>query len=159
MHYIHSMNPRFQELARRQFDAKIQPFRALLNLQRPAKGWIRALREALGMTTREFATRLKVNQSSAVHLETAEAANAITLASLAKAAEALDGVLVYAIIPRKKVEETVRHRARQIADQLVGRVSSSMQLEAQGLEAAENQTQAERLADEILAKPPRGFWK
>ena len=111
------------------------------------------------MSTREFASRLHVNQSSALHLETAEAANAITLASLAKAAEALDGVLVYAIVPKTSVENTLRRRARYLAEKLVGQVSGSMELEAQGLRPEENRAQAERLVDELLEKPPRGFWK
>ena len=48
---------------------------------RPSRGWIRAIREALGMTTGQFAKRLGVHQPRVIELERGEASGNITIKS------------------------------------------------------------------------------
>lgn len=82
----------------------------------PVKGWISALRQALGMTAEQLGRRLGVKQSSVILLEQSEAKGSIELATLRRAAEALDCTLVYAFVPKKSLEETVRARAISSTD-------------------------------------------
>jgi predicted DNA-binding mobile mystery protein A len=153
------MKTKFSRIKMRQMDEKIRPWRALRNSPRPSQGWIKALREALGMTTTELAKRLKMSQPGVTFLEESEAANKITLETLSKAANALDSVLVYAVVPRQEIEKSVRDQARHLANEMIGRTSHSMNLEAQGLSEEKTKVQAEELAAELLAKRPRPFWK
>lgn len=62
---------------------------------------LRPLRLSLGLSTSDLAQRLNVCQSSIVRLEQSEERGAITLASLAKAAQALGAELVYALQPKQ----------------------------------------------------------
>lgn len=55
------------------------------------------------------------------------------MSTLHKAAEALDCDVVYAIIPRRPLEEIVDERARAIALRHLGDVARTMELEAQGI--------------------------
>jgi predicted DNA-binding mobile mystery protein A len=123
-----------------------------------AAGWIRVLRESLGLTAAAFARRLKIAQQNVVKLENSERAGAITLASLRRAAAALDADFVYAIIPRKSLRETISARARELAQERVAPIAHSMRLEAQGLANRELQDQIEELARD-LERRPRELWR
>jgi predicted DNA-binding mobile mystery protein A len=81
----------------------------------PVRGLIKAIREALGMTTAQLAKRLDVKQPSVVAIEQSEAKGTIELATLRRVAEALDCTLVYALVPNKPLEAAVRDGARVCA--------------------------------------------
>lgn len=66
----------------------------------PSKGWIRAIREALGMSLRQMASRLGTSAPGARKLEESEANGTISLKSLRRAAEALDCIIIYALVPK-----------------------------------------------------------
>src|SRR5438270_2316240 len=107
------MNPEFRTLRLGQLERGLQPFLAANETLRPPKGWIRAIREASGVTVREFAKRLRKAPSVAAHLEGSEAEYRITLGSLRNAADALGCKLVYALIPKKgSIQELAEERAR-----------------------------------------------
>ena len=125
------MQQQFRELRAQQIDKMVQPFRAQ-KLPRPPRGWIRALREGMGVTSGELARRLHTNRSLAPQQEKAEVEDRITLRSLRACADALDCDLVYAFVPRAaSIEETIAARARAAASHAVRRVEHSMALEGQ----------------------------
>jgi predicted DNA-binding mobile mystery protein A len=118
--------------ARQRLDERLLPLKPTNRFQAPPKGWIRAIREALGMTGLQLARRLNVTPQSVDALEKSEANGAIKIETLRRAAEALDCTIVYALVPNSALEETVRARARKIALHDLGRVAHTMKLEAQG---------------------------
>ena len=65
----------------------------------PVKGWIKAIRDSLGMTAAQLANRMGISQSTLTAMEKAEARGAIQLSSLRRAAEAMNCTLVYALVP------------------------------------------------------------
>jgi predicted DNA-binding mobile mystery protein A len=85
-----------QALARQNLDHRLSPLRKTGDLTRPPRGWIKAIREALGMTTAQLAERLGVSQPRVAQLEKSEAEDSITLRTLRRAAESLGCTLVYA---------------------------------------------------------------
>lgn len=97
----------------------------------PASGWVRALREALGMSTRQLAARMGVSPTSALDLERREAAGTLSLGQLRRAAAALDCELVYVLVPRQPLDQMVEARARALAAERVRGVTHAMRLEAQ----------------------------
>src|SRR6202158_1452224 len=101
---------------------------------RPSRGWIRAIREALGMTTGQLAKRLGGHQPRVIELEEGEATGNITVKSLERAAEALGCRLVSAFVPEEPLADTIRKRASVIAGQQLASVEQTMRLEAQGVE-------------------------
>ena len=90
-----------KELRLAQMDAVLQDAASHPLPPRPPAGWLRAIREALGMTSGVLAERLGVTASGARKLEQAEAVDAITLGTLRRVAEALDCDLQYALVPRR----------------------------------------------------------
>ena len=145
------------EMARKQLDKRFRTIRSLNDFARPPKGWVRAVRDALGMTTAQLGERLQVSQSRASGIERAEADESITLATLRRAAEALDCTLVYALVPRQSLEESVMQRARERADMKLARIDHTMRLENQAVDHEELNSAREQLA-RSLAENPRRLW-
>src|SRR5712691_1636902 len=97
----------------------------------PRSGWVRAVRDALGMSAAEVGRRMGVSHVSVLELERNESKGTARLDTLRRAAEALDCTLVYAFIPRQGLEATVRARAEELADEDLRHVEQSMSLEDQ----------------------------
>ena len=70
------MKPKYKQIARRQLDATLAKFGEAGSVQLPAKGWIRAVREALGMSGTQLARRLQVSQPRVFKLEQGEPSGA-----------------------------------------------------------------------------------
>src|ERR1700693_703204 len=101
--------------SRRQLDRRFRTLRPARRYATPVRGWIKAIREALGMSTAQLAQRLRIKQPSLVQLEQSEAKGTIELATLRRVAAALDCTLVYALVPNKPLDKMVRDRARTFA--------------------------------------------
>jgi predicted DNA-binding mobile mystery protein A len=112
----------------------------------PAGGWIRAVREALGMSATQFAERLGVARQTAQEQEQNEIDGSIGLSTLRRAAEALDCQLVYAFVPKTSLDESVQAQARKVAMAELSRVDQTMLLEGQRVEGSEAE---ERLAERV----------
>ena len=141
--------------SRSQLDERFRELGSAKRYTPPVRGWIKALREALGMSTAQLAKRLGIRQPSLVALEQSEAKGSIELATLRRVAEALDCTLVYALVPNKPLETTLRDRARAFARRRRGPVEHSMLLEDQKVTAKD----AEARLDEIVRETnPRLFW-
>jgi predicted DNA-binding mobile mystery protein A len=141
--------------SRSNLDQRMKRFGEVRRFTPPVRGWIKAVREALGMTTAQLAKRLKVKQPTVVRLEQSEAKGTIELATLRRVAAALDCTLVYAFVPNKPLERIVRDRARLFARRRREPVEHSMLLEDQSVKAKET----EKGLDEIVRETnPRLFW-
>jgi predicted DNA-binding mobile mystery protein A len=145
-------------LARRNLDRRLAALRKTNDLARPPRGWIRAIREALGMTTAQLAARTGVSQSRIPRIEKGEVADAITLKTLRAIAEGLDCQLVYALVPNDELEKMVRSRVAVVADQQLARTHQTMRLENQALSQRDLDAERARLFREILEGDPRRLW-
>jgi predicted DNA-binding mobile mystery protein A len=141
--------------SRSQLDERFRELGPAKRYAPPVRGWIKALREALGMSTAQLAKRLGIKQPSLVALEQSEAKGTIELATLRRVAEALDCTLVYALVPNKPLETTVRDRARAFARRRRGPVEHSMLLEDQSVTAKNDEA---RLDEIVRETNPRLFW-
>jgi predicted DNA-binding mobile mystery protein A len=134
--------------------AKLKPLTQ--EAARPPRGWIRAIREALGMTTGQLAKRLGVHQPRVIELEYGEGTGNITVKSLERAAQALGCRLVYVLVPEEPLAETIRRRASTVAERQLASVEQTMRLEAQGVnDTAQRQKARQRLVEKLLHRPAR----
>jgi len=142
--------------ARLRLDARLQNARSC-EIPLPHRGWIRAIREALGMSTVELAKRMRVSQQSVVSLEQSEKRATIKIDTLARAAAAMDCDLVYAIVPRTSLEEQVQARSHKKARQLLATVAHHSRLENQAVTDADLATQIDEIAADLVDRP--GLWR
>jgi predicted DNA-binding mobile mystery protein A len=122
-----------KHIARRRLDDRLRELRPIERFQAPPKGWVRAIRDVLGMPGAALGRRLGVSPQAVDRLEKSEAAGSVSLTTLRRAAAALDCTLVYALVPNTSLEETVSTQARKIALRDLTRVSQTMKLEAQDI--------------------------
>jgi len=153
------MRRKYNLIARQQLDNTLSGYASLKQSSLPVKGWIRAIREALGMSGKQLANRLNVSQPRIPRLEQDELSGVVSLKTMRQAAEAMDCVFVYAIVPRSTLEETVRAQARKVAESRTQRVSHSMLLEAQNLSSEEQRVSIEAAIEELVREMPKDLWK
>jgi predicted DNA-binding mobile mystery protein A len=136
--------------SRRSLDRQLGAYRPLSAQPRPVLGWIRAVRDALGMSGADLAERLRIRQSSIVTMERSETAETIQLDTLRRAAAAMDCTLVYALVPNGSLDEIVRRRARSVAERQIAATDQSMRLEAQTPPDELREDLIEELAEQLI---------
>lgn len=142
--------------ARRSLDRTLAPFRKAPRSP-PTRGWIRALRDALGMTAEQLGERMGVSQPSVQRLEQSEADGTIQLSSLRRAAAALDCEVVYALVPRRTLKETYEAAATRVARRELGLIGHTMALEDQAVSDEDDEERLRRFIVEEL--DPRDLWR
>ena len=148
-----------KQIIRDQYRSKINQAIDFNTISRPKEGWIRTLRKALGMSSPQLAKRLVISKSQASQMERMEVEDRITLKQLRRVAGAFDCDLVYAIVPRKPVEDMIDDRARLKAQQLVSKTDVQMKLEAQQLSNEQLQKQVAIEAERLAREMPRDLWE
>jgi predicted DNA-binding mobile mystery protein A len=141
------------EKARQALDRRLASLRPVDRFDRPPRGWVRAIRDALGMSTTQLGRRLGIDRSNVVRLEQSEMNDTIGLGTLRRAAEALDCTLVYALVPNSSLEAAVAAQARRVAAAELASVEHTMLLEAQELDDESRDTRVEDYAAGLVDDP------
>jgi predicted DNA-binding mobile mystery protein A len=141
---------------RQHLEARFQDMRPVARFAPPMRGWIRAIREALGMSSAQLARRLKVKQPTVVALEQSELKGTIQLATLRRVAEAMNCTLVYALVPNGSLDAIVRDQALKTARRRLAAIEHSMLLEDQGVTDKDVEACVDALARELH---PRALWE
>jgi predicted DNA-binding mobile mystery protein A len=152
------MIKQFRDLQLQQMDALLKTWKATQLSVRPKSGWVRAIRESLGMSAAAFARRLGMTPVGVRKLESAEASDAITLASLRKLAQALDCELQYALVPRTSLVQQVKNRAETVARERLRPIAHSMALEDQAVQEPQNKLQLELAIKDLIEGSRRELW-
>lgn len=153
------MQSKHRRIMREQLDATFKKLNDIRTSQPPVKGWLRSIREALGMSGKQMGERMGVSQPRIVQMEKDEISGAITLKSMRQAAEAMDCVFVYSVVPRASLEETIRNQAQKVAEKRFSRTSHTMLLENQQVSSEERQKMLQSKVDDLVRDMPRDFWR
>lgn len=143
---------------RTSLDEKLRAFSDTKGLINPKAGWVRAVREALGMTTAQLAERMGIQQSGVTLLEQREVAKKVSLETLQRAAHAMNCELVYALVPKDSLEKIVDDQAAKSAKEILKRTVHTMDLELQGAGQAETKLHHDELVTELKNKLDRRLW-
>ena len=143
-------------VARRVLDDRFERIGPLLREPRPHRGWVRAIRDALGMSGAELAARMGVTQSTVADIERSESTHTVKLETLERAADALGCNVVYYLVPRTTLDVAVRDRALAKAAEHLDRVAHHSRLEDQELTPDAQRAQLDRFAAGLIDR--RGLW-
>ena len=147
-----------KKLIREQLGVSLERFNALRGVSPPRKGWIRAIRDALGMTAKQLADRLGVAQQAVSRIERDELRGAVSIKTMRRVAESLDCVFVFGFVPKTSLEDTLRARARRVARRRLAQASHTMALEAQSVSAHENEKIFHGMVDDLLESVSSDLW-
>jgi predicted DNA-binding mobile mystery protein A len=124
----------------------------------PKTGWVRAIRQALGISQSQIAARAGGSRATVQHWERAEARRRITLHSLDRIAHAMGCQVALAIVPKGGSLEDVRRRqALKRAEQLLKEKRQAASKDA--LRPRELERRKERLAAKLLRGSRRKLWR
>lgn len=142
-----------------QLDSTLKKFNSVKHLFPPRNGWIKAIRSALGMSSKQLAKRLGVSTQRMSFLEHNETTGAVTIETMRKAAEQLDCFFVYGIVPKQTLKNIVIKRATHIAKKIIKQSSQTMLLEQQNISKQEEKKMLKDKVEELTSKIPSYLWE
>ena len=132
----------------RALDKKTSDLKSAKNIVPQSSGWIKTVREAIGMTVSQLAARLGVTQPRITKMEFNE--DNLKLSTMKKAAEAMNCEFVYYFKPRTTFQNLVDEQAQKKAAEVLKTVNVNMALENQ--EIAEDEAVKDFASDLINTK-------
>ncbi|MEK6547463.1 MAG: helix-turn-helix domain-containing protein [Bacteroidota bacterium] len=149
-----------KNLSYHQLDDQIHAFVNGQRQDRIPTGWIHATRTAIGMTLKQLASRLGLSVPAVKKFEQREQAEAISLASLRKLAQAMDMDLVYYFKPKSSsVEAMMDARVEMKAKELMNLSHQAMLLENQPTDKKNQVRELNRLIAEIRRQKLSSLWE
>ncbi len=145
-------------LIREQLQVPIDRLYLLLDIQVPHKGWIRSIRNALGMSGRQLAKRIGITKQRVSFIEKQEIDGSVTFNTMKKTAESLNCVFVYALVPHDNLEEIVHTQAKLVASERLSRASHTMSLEGQALSEDESEKILSTMIKDLVDNHPSNLW-
>lgn len=142
-----------------QLNEKINQLNGLQHVIIPPIGWIKALRNGIGMSMEQLGKKLSITKQGVMDIEKREKEGAITIKSMKEIAMAMDMQFVYGFIPNAgSLEQMLETRAIEIATKIVERTSTTMKLEDQANSRKRIEKAIKERASEIINKTPKILW-
>jgi len=145
-------------MAIQQLDRQLAELKPLKSIQLPLRGWLRAIRDAFGMSGPQMAGRMSVTKQRISLMEKAEVNGSATLNSMRQAAEALDCVFVYAVLPRDSLQATLERQARKLVQREQAYTAHTMLLEGQLPSGEERREAMDAAVTDIIRRLPKQLW-
>lgn len=158
MKLIGIMKNQFRDLKLHQMDDLLAHWASVRLSPCPKSGWVKSIREALGMSATALARRLGMTHAGVRKLELAEATDVITIASLRKLAAALDCELHYALVPRTNLTQQIKERVAAMVSERMYPMQHTMALEDQAVQSSINKLQFDLLANQLIEGSRRDLW-
>lgn len=125
----------------------------------PPIGWIKAIRNGIGMSMEQLGKKLSITKQGVMDIEKREKEGAITIKSMQEIAKAIEMKFVYGFVPDAgSLEQMIETRALEMATKIVQRTSNTMKLEDQENSKERIEKAIKERAAEIINKTPKILW-
>ena len=150
---------RNDKLQFQQLNEKMDQLTGLQHVIVPPIGWIRAIRNGIGMSMEQLGRKLSITKQGVMDIEKREMEGAITIKAMQEIAKAMDTKFVYGFVPNTgSLEQMIETRALEIAKTIVQRTSTTMKLEDQVNSKERIEKAIKERATEIINKTPKILW-
>ncbi len=150
---------RNNKLQFQQLNEKLNQLTGLQHVIIPPIGWIKALRNGIGMSMEQLGNKLSITKQGVMDIEKREKEGAITIKSMKEIAKAMDMQFVYGFVPNEgSLEQMIETRALEIATKIVERTFTTMKLEDQANSRKRIENAIKERATEIINKTPKILW-
>jgi predicted DNA-binding mobile mystery protein A len=150
---------RNNKLQLQQLNEKLAQLTDLQHVIVPPIGWIKAIRNGIGMSMEQLGKKLSITKQGVMDIEKREKEGAITIKSMQEIAKAMDMKLVYGFIPNEgDLEQMIETRAIEMAKKIVARTSNTMKLEDQANSKERIEKAIKERASEIINNTPKILW-
>jgi predicted DNA-binding mobile mystery protein A len=142
-----------------QLNEKMDQLNGMQHVIVPPIGWIKAIRNGIGMSMEQLGKKLSITKQGVMDIEKREKKGAITIKSMQEIAKAMDTQFIYGFVPNAdSLEQMIENRALEIATKIVERTSTSMKLEDQANSKERIEKAIKERASEIINKTPKILW-
>ena len=150
---------RNNKLQFQQLNEKLAQLTGLQHVIMPPIGWIKAIRNGIGMSMEQLGQKLSITKQGVMDIEKREKEGAITIKSMQEIAKAMDMQFIYGFVPNAgSLEQMIETRALEIASKIVERTSTTMKLEDQANSKERVEKAIKERASEIINKTPKILW-
>jgi len=150
---------RNNKLQLQQLNEKLAQLTDLQHVIVPPIGWIKAIRNGIGMSMEQLGKKLSITKQGVMDIEKREKQGAITIKSMQEIAKAMDMKLVYGFVPNEgDLEQMIETRAIEMATKIVERTSNTMKLEDQANSKERIEKAIKERASEIINNTPKILW-
>jgi predicted DNA-binding mobile mystery protein A len=150
---------RNDKLQFQQLNEKMDKLTVLQHLIMPPIGWIKAIRNGIGMSMEQLGKKLSITKQAVMDIEKREKEGAIPIKSMQEIAKVIDMKFVYGFVPNAgSLEQMIETRSLEIATKIVQRTSTSMKLEDQVNSKERIEKAIKERAAEIINKTPKILW-
>ena len=148
-----------KSLQLQQLNNKMLSFVSLKQVAMPPTGWIKAIRNAIGMSMQQLGNKLNVSKQGVMDIEKREKEGSITIKSLREIARVMDMQLVYGFVPNDgSLDALIEKRATELAKQIVMRTANTMKLEDQANSKERIDIAIKERAADIKNEMPKILW-
>lgn len=121
-------------------------------------GWLKLMRQALGMSGAQLARKMGVTRGLISNTEKAEVEGRVTIKKMQEFAEAMECEFVYCMVPKEDFQTILKKRATEKAQSIVDRTNKHMGLEGQALTTERAKFELNSLANDILKNELSDLW-
>ena len=150
---------RKNKLQCQQLNEKMLQLAGMKHVIIPPIGWIKAIRNGIGMSMEQLGKKLSITKQGVMDIEKREKEGAITIKSMQEIAKAIDMQFVYGFVPDAgSLDQMIEMRALEMATKIVQRTSNTMKLEDQENSKERIEKAIKERAAEIINKTPKILW-
>lgn len=147
------------KLERLSLDKVFDKLRSVIYVKRPTNGWIKTIRESLGMSVSQLAKRVGVGSSRIYKIENDEIDNKLTLNTLENIARALNCELFYVLVPEKPLQTILEEQVKKKVAKESKSVIHSMFLEGQNLDTEDQKEFIKIQSEDLLHNKMNKIWE
>jgi predicted DNA-binding mobile mystery protein A len=118
---------------------------------------LRDIRQALGITQKQLAKRLKTSQPLISRIE--DNIESCTLKTIVRVARALECEFLGALVSKETLEAMIKKQAEKKAQSMVNRTFANMAMEQQAPGYKAYEYQLKKLTEELAANPGPALWE
>lgn len=150
---------RNNKLQFQQLNEKMLQLNGLQHVNVPPTGWIKAIRNGIGMSMEQLGKKLSITKQGVLDIEKREKEGAITIKSMQEIAKVMDMKFVYGFVPNAgSLEQMIETHSLEMAAKIVQRTSNTMKLEDQENSKERIERAIKERAAEIINKTPKILW-
>ena len=150
---------RNNKLQFQQLNEKMLQLAGMQHVTVPPIGWIKAIRNGIGMSMEQLGKKLSITKQGVMDIEKREKEGAITIKSMQEIAKAIDMQFVYGFVPDAgSLDQMIEMRSLEMAKTIVQRTSTTMKLEDQVNSKERIEKAIKERAAEIINKTPKILW-
>lgn len=141
-----------------ELDQQLAALRPLRGLAVPPEGWLRAVREAMGMSVAQLAERTGLSVAEIELLEHSSSTAGGSFADLRRLADALNCSFVWGLVPHQSLTALLRERAAAVARKRLREVADMMRRQGRAMTAGEVDHHIEKFSEVLLRELPAALW-